>query len=103
MKVCSAQEIRVPSSATAGDDATISTAGNGRAAFYLLGPGVSRKSDVSLGEEIHLQSQDLRRQQIQRPLSGRRALSRHGCNKWSYTFFGNSPFQPHVQDRKMHL
>jgi len=55
-----AQDLRVPASVTAGDDATISTTGSGKATFYLLGPGVSRKSDVKLGEEIHLQGQELR-------------------------------------------
>jgi hypothetical protein len=55
-----AQDIRVPASVIAGDEATISTTGSGKATFYLLGPGVSRKSDVNLGEEIHLQAQDLR-------------------------------------------
>src|SRR5258706_2907927 len=60
VNVCSAQEIRVPTSATAGDDSTISTTGSGKATFYLLGPGVSRKSDVSLGEEIHLAGQELK-------------------------------------------
>jgi hypothetical protein len=58
--VCVAQDLHVPTSAVAGDEATIATAGSGKATFYLLGPGVSRKSDVSLGEEIHLQAQDLR-------------------------------------------
>jgi len=55
-----AQDLRVPASVTAGEDATISTTGSGRATFYLLGPGVSSKSDVSLGEEIHLQARELR-------------------------------------------
>jgi hypothetical protein len=55
-----AQEIRVPTSAAAGEDAALSTTGSGKATFYLVGPGVSRKSDVSLGEEIHLKAQDLR-------------------------------------------
>jgi hypothetical protein len=56
-----AQDLRVPAPVTAGDDATISTSGSGKATFYLLGPGVSRKNnDVNLGEEIHLQGQDLR-------------------------------------------
>jgi hypothetical protein len=45
---------------TAGQEATISTTGSGKATFYLLGPGVSNKNDVSLGEEIHLRSQDVR-------------------------------------------
>lgn len=54
-----AQDLRVPSSVTAGDDAGISTTGSGKATFYLIGPGVSRKSDVNLGEEIKLQPRDL--------------------------------------------
>jgi hypothetical protein len=58
--VCSAQELRVPESVTAGDDATISAGGSGKGTFYLVGPGVSRKSDVNLGEDIHISGQDLR-------------------------------------------
>ncbi len=58
--VCSAQDLRVPASVIAGEEAAISTTGSGKATFYLLGPGVSRKSDVSLGEEIPLRSQDLK-------------------------------------------
>jgi hypothetical protein len=58
--VCVAQDIRVPSSVTAGDDAAISTTGSGTATFYLIGPGVSRKNDVRLGEEISLSGKDLR-------------------------------------------
>jgi len=56
----SAQDLRVPASVTAGDEAAISTTGSGKATLYLLGPGVARKTDVNLGEEIHLQAQDLR-------------------------------------------
>ncbi len=56
----SAQDLRVPANPIAGDEAAISTTGSGRATFYLLGPGVSRKSDVILGEEIHLHGQELR-------------------------------------------
>ena len=55
-----AQDLRVPASVTAGDEATIPTTGSGKATFYLLGPGISRKGDVNLGEEIHLQPKDLR-------------------------------------------
>jgi hypothetical protein len=60
--VCSAQDldIHAPASVTAGNDATISTAGSGKATFYLSGPGVSRKTDVSLGQDIPLRAQDLR-------------------------------------------
>jgi hypothetical protein len=59
--ICAAQELRVPASVTAGDTATISTSGSGKARFYLLGPGVTTKTDVNLGEEIHLHAQDLRK------------------------------------------
>jgi hypothetical protein len=57
--VCTAQELTVPASVTAGDETSISTTGSGAATFYLLGPGVSRKNEVSLGQEIHLQARDL--------------------------------------------
>jgi len=48
---CMAQDLRVPASVTAGDEVTIPTTGSGKATFYLLGPGISRKGDVNLGEE----------------------------------------------------
>lgn len=55
-----AQDLHAPASAVAGEDAAISTTGSGKASFYLLGPGTSRKSEVSLGEEIQVPGQDLR-------------------------------------------
>jgi hypothetical protein len=58
--ICAAQDLRAPSAATAGEAVTISTTGSGKATFYLVGPGVSNKSDVSLGNEISLRGQDLR-------------------------------------------
>lgn len=58
--VSSAQEIKVPASVTAGDESAISTTGSGTATFYLVGPGVSRKSEVNLGQEIPLRAQDVR-------------------------------------------
>lgn len=60
VELCAAQDLHVPASAVAGEEASISTTGSGNAIFYLLGPGVSRKSGVALGGEIHLASQDLR-------------------------------------------
>ena len=57
---CAAQDLRVPQSAVAGEIATISTTGSGNATFYLIGPGVSRKTDVTLGQEVPLAAQDLR-------------------------------------------
>jgi hypothetical protein len=57
----SAQDgIRAPGTVVAGDAATVSTSGSGKATFYLIGPGVSRKSDVNLGSEIQLAGEDLR-------------------------------------------
>ena len=59
--VCAAQDIRVPNSPVAGEEASISTSGSGKATFYLFGPGTAHKADVNLGEEIDLQPNDLRR------------------------------------------
>lgn len=56
-----AQELRAPENVTAGEDASISSTGSGKATFYLFGPGVAHKSDVSLGEDIHLRAGDLQR------------------------------------------
>ena len=54
-----AQELHVPQNVTAGNDATVSTTGSGKATFYLIGPGSSSKSNVALGSEIHLRPKDL--------------------------------------------
>jgi hypothetical protein len=58
--VCSAQEFRIPDSPMAGEEISIATEGSGKATFYLSGPGVSHKSDVNLGEEVHLSGKELR-------------------------------------------
>jgi hypothetical protein len=58
--MCRAQELRVPAAVVAGEETSIPTTGSGKATFYLVGPGVSIKSEVNLGEAIHLQSRDLR-------------------------------------------
>jgi hypothetical protein len=58
--LCAAQDFHVPASASAGEETTISTTGSGKATFYLVGPGASRKNDVSLGEDIHLTAQELK-------------------------------------------
>jgi hypothetical protein len=61
IKTLPAQDgIRVPSFVVAGDAATVSTSGSGKATFYLIGPGVSRKNDITLGSEIQLATEDLR-------------------------------------------
>lgn len=55
-----AQDFHVPASVVAGDDAVISTTGSGKATFYLVGPGISRKDDVALGEDVRLVGKELR-------------------------------------------
>jgi hypothetical protein len=60
VELCAAQDFRVPATAVAGEGASISTTGIGKAIFYLVGPGVSRKNDLTLGEEVQLGPQDLR-------------------------------------------
>jgi hypothetical protein len=57
--VSQAQDVRVPNSVAAGSEATISVSGTGEATLYLLGPGVARKSQISVGQEIHLPPEDL--------------------------------------------
>lgn len=55
-----AQSLSVPSSVVAGAQTAIATSGSGKAIFYLVGPGVSRKNEVNLGEQIQLRSDDVR-------------------------------------------
>jgi hypothetical protein len=57
--VC-AQELTVPRSVAAGSGTTISSTGSGTATFYLVGPGVASKQDVTLGEDIHLAGNQLK-------------------------------------------
>src|ERR1700731_860922 len=54
------QNITVPTSAVAGEPATLSIAGSGKATFYLIGPGVSNKHEINLGEDIKLRGDVLR-------------------------------------------
>ena len=54
-----AQELSVPRSTPAGTDATISSTGSGAASFYLIGPGVAIKKEVTLGQDIQLPGDDL--------------------------------------------
>jgi len=56
----SAQEISVPRSVAAGSDTKISSTGSGAATFYLVGPGVAQKKDVSLGEDVRVAGAELR-------------------------------------------
>lgn len=53
-------ELHVPLNITAGQAASISSSGSGRATFYLLGPSTAIKRDAQLGEQISLSAKDLR-------------------------------------------
>ncbi len=52
-------ELRAPSSAIAGNATSIGTAGSGTATFYLIGPSVSLKREVKLGQEIQLEPREV--------------------------------------------
>jgi hypothetical protein len=52
-------ELRVPSSVPAGQAASVTSSGSGRATFYLLGPSVAFKRDAQLGEQISLPAKEL--------------------------------------------
>ncbi len=55
-----AQDIRVPESVPAGSQPTISAAGSGSATLYVVGPGVSRKSSINLGEGVQIPGENLK-------------------------------------------
>ena len=52
-------DLRAPSAAIAGTAASIATTGSGTATFYLVGPSITLKRDVHLGEEISLSAKEL--------------------------------------------
>src|SRR5579864_3532325 len=56
-----AQELQVPKTIPAGTETSVSTSGSGRATFYLVGPGISSKNDVTLGQEITLKAKDVQK------------------------------------------
>ncbi len=55
-----AQNIRVPESVPAGSQPTISASGSGSATLYLVGPGVSSKSTINLGEDFQVPAENLK-------------------------------------------
>jgi hypothetical protein len=61
MQVCFGQEANLtpPQQATAGDSISIPTSGNGKATFYLVGPGSALKQTIRLGEAVQLGTSDL--------------------------------------------
>ena len=55
-----AQDIRVPESVPAGAQQTIFASGSGGAILYLVGPGVSSKSKITLGEDFQVPAETLK-------------------------------------------
>ena len=51
--------LRLPSSAVAGQGASIGTSGSGSATFYLIGPGSTIKRGVQLGQDISLAPREI--------------------------------------------
>ena len=52
-------DLRAPSAAIAGSAASIATTGSGAATFYLVGPSITLKRDVHLGEAISLSAKEM--------------------------------------------
>lgn len=56
----SAAELRVPATIDAGQSFSIAIAGSGKATFYLIGPDHVVKRDVTLGNDLQIQGDDVR-------------------------------------------
>jgi hypothetical protein len=52
-------DLRAPSAAVAGSEASIATTGSGTATLYLVGPSITLKRDVHLGEAISLSAKEM--------------------------------------------
>ena len=59
MSLAQDADLRAPSGAVAGQAASIATTGSGDATFYLMGPSLSLKRSIRLGEEISLSAKEL--------------------------------------------
>jgi hypothetical protein len=55
-----AANLRVPATVTAGSGLSISTPGSGSATLYVVGPGITSKRQVQLGQDIQLSADALR-------------------------------------------
>jgi hypothetical protein len=51
--------LRAPSTTVAGTATSVATTGSGSATFYLVGPSVTVKRDVHLGDDVALSAKDL--------------------------------------------
>jgi hypothetical protein len=55
-----AQNLTLPTDATAGESVTIPTSGSGSASVYVFGPGMALKQKVDLGQPLQLQGDQLK-------------------------------------------
>jgi hypothetical protein len=59
--VARAADLKLPDHAVAGQGITIGTSGDGSATLYIFGPGQAIKRSISLGHEISLKGEELRK------------------------------------------
>ena len=52
-------DLRAPSSAVAGNAVSIATTGSGTGTFYLVGPSIAVKREVTLGQDVQLSAKEL--------------------------------------------
>ena len=78
--VAGAQNLTVPTDATAGESVSIPTSGSGRATAYVFGPGTALKQKVDLGQPLKIQGDQLKR-------AGRYTVIIEGDQNASGSFF----------------
>src|ERR1700676_1859220 len=52
-------DLRAPSSAVAGNALSIATTGSGTGTFYLVGPSIAVKREVTVGQDVQLSAKEL--------------------------------------------
>ena len=78
--VAGAQNLTVPTDATAGESVSIPTSGSGSATAYVFGPGTALKQKVDLGQPLQIQGDQLKR-------AGRYTVIIEGDQNASGSFF----------------
>ncbi len=77
-----AQNLTMPTNATAGEAVSIPTTGNGSATLYVYGPGTAIKRKIQLGEPIQIEGDRLKN-------SGRYTVVLKGDHEGAGSFFVN--------------
>jgi hypothetical protein len=78
--VAAAQNLTMPTDATAGESVSIPTSGSGSATAYVFGPGTALKQKVELGQTLQIQGDQLKR-------AGRYTVIIEGDQNASGSFF----------------